>query len=79
MIVKLIENTTVKGTKFKKGQSIIVSRKEAEALCQEGLAVANEDFPCEQRHKEAAKKIVKKKKEKKTEPIDGEVEINNQL
>jgi hypothetical protein len=49
MIVKLLKGYTHRGVKFKKGQTIAVTRQEAIDLCQQEIAVSNEDIPCADR------------------------------
>lgn len=77
MIVKLTEDYTYRGVKFKEGQKIVMPRVHAIPLCEEGIAISNEDIPCAKRQKKAAKDKAKKKK--KTPKTDGDLDINNQL
>ena len=74
MIIKFIKKHTRKGVEFKKGTEIAVSREEAIELCEDGVAVAEVDLPCEDRQKKAARK--KEIKRKETEKDSG-VSITN--
>lgn len=74
MIVKLIEDCTVRGQLIKKGSKIVLSRSRAFELCREGKAVAGEDVPCAERQKRAAVKKTKKKK-----AASAAVKISNKL
>jgi hypothetical protein len=75
MIVKLIKDCTVKGSKLKSGTDIVVDKKLAIKLCQEELAVADIDIPCDDRQKKSAKR----KGKKKTTEEKPEVDIDNNL
>lgn len=75
MIIKLIENYTLKGTKLKKGMEVVVDKDTAIKLCQEEVAVADIDIPCDDRQEKAARK---KNKKKLTEEKP-EVDIDNKL
>jgi len=77
MIVKLIKNYKVSGGTLKKGTEIAVTREKAIELCEDGIAVAETDLPCEDRKKKAAR--VKSKKNKKATEKDSEVQITNKL
>jgi hypothetical protein len=79
MIVKLLKDHTYKGVKFKEGQKIVMPRVDAISLCQEEIALANEDIPCGERQKKAAKEKKKKKKAAPKEELEMEVKIESKL
>ncbi len=71
MIVRLVVDHRVNGNNYPKGQTVVVTKEVGLKLCEEEIAVTENDVPCYK------KKKTTPKKRKKAANMD--VKINNEL
>jgi len=79
MIVKLLKDHVYKGVEFKKGSSIVMPRIYAVPLCEQEIAISNEDIPCEKRSRRKAPAKAKKKTTISKKNNEMDLDIDNKL